>query len=384
MPRRNLFIVLALQMFAALFVVTLVMEVLLRLCGISYPYLHTINPDLGFGLKPGAAMWQRDEGEAFLQVNSQGFLDREHTLPKPLGTLRIAFLGNSYVEADQVAQEKKFLSLLEQVLSACPGAHGKHIETLNFGIDAYSTAQDFILLRQKVLAYQPDVVVLVFFPGNDVQSNTVAWSHTLDRPYFSLLNGKLIENDEFRQTPFFQWQTSFPLRVFHTLIDHSRVAQVIYQRLKMMKAGEQTTSGDENNLQDGAYSLPKSADWSEAWDVTDALIVAMASDTKQNQASFLVAIGDRSEEVDPDPSHRIAGKITDFSSPVVRLQALGESHGFDVLSLAPLLASYAASKNVYLHGFSDTHVGHWNSDGHLAVATSMAPQLCSILSQRTK
>lgn len=68
-------------------------EVALRMAGFSNPSFYTPDRQLGWTFRPGAAGWYRQEGEAYVRINSEGFRDREHTIAKPPGTMRIAVMG---------------------------------------------------------------------------------------------------------------------------------------------------------------------------------------------------------------------------------------------------------------------------------------------------
>lgn len=56
-------------------------------------------------------------------VNSEGFVDKNHKIVKPIRVYRIGFFGDSNVEAIQVSLEKTFFRLIEDSLS------GFNIET---------------------------------------------------------------------------------------------------------------------------------------------------------------------------------------------------------------------------------------------------------------
>ena len=63
--------------------------------------------------------------------------------------------------------------------------------------------------------------------------------------------------------------------------------------------------------------------------------------------------------------------------PDMRIKALGESQGFEVLTLAPALADYAEKNNLFLHGFgSDIGNGHWNQTGHRVSGEMLAAKFC--------
>jgi hypothetical protein len=80
-------------------------------CGRPF-YLTIYGPYAGWR---GVPKWPRlgRRSHCFTQFNSQGFHDREHNKEKPVGTLRIAVLGDSMTEAAQVPLDQTFCSVLE-------------------------------------------------------------------------------------------------------------------------------------------------------------------------------------------------------------------------------------------------------------------------------
>jgi hypothetical protein len=65
--------------------------------------------------------------------------------------------------------EDDFASVVERRLRAREQLCGMNIETLNFGCDSYGTAQELVTVRRAVWKFSPDIVVLVFFAGNDIR-----------------------------------------------------------------------------------------------------------------------------------------------------------------------------------------------------------------------
>src|SRR5512145_3149572 len=137
-------------------------EAALRLAGFSYPAFWRPDPLTGASLRPGMEGWQSGEGRAYVKINRRGLRDREHELEKPAGTYRIAILGDSYAEAMQVELERTFWSLLPPRLERCGFAGGKRVETINFGVSGYGTADELLTLRERAWPYQPDMVLLAF------------------------------------------------------------------------------------------------------------------------------------------------------------------------------------------------------------------------------
>ena len=103
-----------------------------------------------------------------LRVNSEGFIDREHFLES--SHYRIAFIGNSWVEAVQQEYTDRFAPLTEDYVFA-QSDHRKVVEIMNFGVSNLAPAQAYGVIKSFVLKYHPDEVWL-FVNGADLGSNT--------------------------------------------------------------------------------------------------------------------------------------------------------------------------------------------------------------------
>ena len=96
-------------------------------------------------------------------------------------------LGDSFVEGAQVPVEDTVSRRLEPLLAAA--APGRPVDAVNAGNAGFGTAQELLFLEHDGAAYQPDVVVLVYFVDNDLPDNgyRVARERKLDttrRPFF--------------------------------------------------------------------------------------------------------------------------------------------------------------------------------------------------------
>jgi hypothetical protein len=93
-------------------------------------------------------------------TNAFGMRDREYSLEKPAGTLRIALLGPSHVMGNGVADDETFDHVLEQRLNA--GGAG-NVEVLNFAVEGYSVPQEVAMFEARARSFDPDIVVLTVF-----------------------------------------------------------------------------------------------------------------------------------------------------------------------------------------------------------------------------
>ena len=134
---------------------------------------------LGWRLIPGKSglLVSKHEYENIININAAGFRDRERPLAKASGTRRIAVIGDSFTAGLGVKDPEVFTAVLEATL---PGA----TEVLNFGVNGFGPTQEYLLLTTRVFPYHPDLVVMVFYIGNDFDdtTNLTAWIDGYQRP----------------------------------------------------------------------------------------------------------------------------------------------------------------------------------------------------------
>lgn len=99
-------------------------------------------------------------------TDSHGLRGPERTLRKPSGSFRIAVLGDSVAMGWRVGQDETYAAVLEKDLNA--RSAGRRVEVLDFGVNGYNVVQEFITLRDKALAFAPDLVVWGYV-GNDLE-----------------------------------------------------------------------------------------------------------------------------------------------------------------------------------------------------------------------
>lgn len=136
---------------AGLLVVILLAEIILRIIGFSFPSFGRYDMHAGHRLREGAEGWYRVEGESHVRINGQGMRDdRVITVQKAQGVYRIAVLGDSFAQANQLPVEKSFWRVLSGQMNACKPFGERTVGILNFGVNAYPTAQELQTLRHRV------------------------------------------------------------------------------------------------------------------------------------------------------------------------------------------------------------------------------------------
>jgi hypothetical protein len=96
-------------------------------------------------------------------ANSLGFTGREFSVEKPIGTRRIMALGDSMIYGMGVGYPQNVLTLVEASLRRDCG----DTEIMNFGIPATGVWEYLLVHKLAAPRYNPDVVVMHFYMGND-------------------------------------------------------------------------------------------------------------------------------------------------------------------------------------------------------------------------
>jgi lysophospholipase L1-like esterase len=365
-------------------------EVALRVLADHSPVYKVADPRLGYRLRAGVAGVYSLEGRSHYRINRDGWRDVDHARDKPPQTVRIAVLGDSFAEALQVEQEATFWWQLQERLNGAQGGRPPRFEVLNFGVAGYGTAQELLVLRDHVWAYSPDVVLLAFVSGNDVQNNSRALEGAAHRPYFVHRGDGLVLDDSFTASAAYQLRGGWQADLVRWLADHSRLVQLANRarsawrlRAAAGAAAEEAGVGAEAGLSDGVYREPATPVWREAWRVTESLLVTMSEEVRGRGARFAVCLVSNGIQVTPDEAAQRAylerHGLRDLSYPNRRVAALGAAAGFAVLDLVPVLAAHAAATGRLVHGFGDElGRGHWNEEGHRVAGEALARWLASL------
>ncbi len=132
----------------------------------TFQSLFTSDPHVGVRLRPGAHIrYTTVEFTTDIAVNAQGVRDDEPLGPKPPGERRIVVLGDSLVLSVQVELAETFCKNLERRLNAHGGPD--HWRVINGGVQGYGPVQEWFFFDKYGAAFQPDVVLIVAFVGND-------------------------------------------------------------------------------------------------------------------------------------------------------------------------------------------------------------------------
>ena len=133
----------------------------------------TYDEDIGIVCQPRSRVIYHREYPSVINIaNKFGFLDIEHQPRKVPGVKRIAFFGDSYVEALQVPVEIKFFRKLPAEIS------GVNFEYFGFGISGFGVLQSYLNWKKQDELFNFNIVVYAF-TENDIGDN-ISWITRVD------------------------------------------------------------------------------------------------------------------------------------------------------------------------------------------------------------
>src|SRR5262249_22211107 len=118
----------------------------------------------------------RDYGGG-LRGNQLGYPGGDFVRTKPPGIYRIAALGDSFALGPAVPFAENYLTLMETSLAEC--------QVYNFGVSGTGPREYDLILRQDVWSFQPDLLLVWLFIGNDITEQLATPRH-MDPRHLSL------------------------------------------------------------------------------------------------------------------------------------------------------------------------------------------------------
>lgn len=374
--------------FIFLFLITLTIEIFLRIINIEYPIFQRHDSVRGFSLLPNSeGIWSR-EGKGKVKINSDGLRDYEHTIDKPSNTIRIAVLGDSYAEARSVNIKDTFWFKLSKYLESCKSFHkGKKIEVLNFGVSEYGTTQQYLTLKNHVWKYNPDLVLLAFYSGNDISDNLKILSTKKYRPYFEFEgdNIKSIDKDYLNSKPYKILSSSYG-QFFIKLSQYSRIAQLFRELYVQMYFASKRRSNSHltekiNEPKAGLYN-PINESWSKAWITTEKIIKLINKNVEEKGKELVLVSLTNPIQVYPSESYlkeyKKKNNIDNIFYPEIRLNKFSKKNSIKLILTSQIMREEALEKNIFFHGFDNTKLGtgHWNVLGHDFASKIISKGIC--------
>lgn len=316
-------------------------------------------------------------------TNRYGWIDKDWAPAKLPGTHRIAVLGDSFVEGMQVEKESHFLTLVEKELNQ---KNPRKYEFMNFGRSGFTQTEELLVLKKDILPFSPDALVLFFFPPNDIADVSIKTSPDIIRPFYEVSeSNELSLNTDFKDSKSFKLKSLIaPLKHHSVFISFLTERLTLYTNLKRGK--EIKTSGSSADSGFPAYLTlaGKNPDpvFLENYAFNKRLIAEIAEVCKANKIRFIL-VNIATAAYLPEIEARYKALDANFNAEFFDrdLEEFAVSIGAEFIGLQSIFRGiYSIEKrdlNWRLAGNPEDkdnpmEIGHWNYDGHKAVAAILA------------
>ncbi len=380
------------------------------------------DPETGWSLEPNAAgRWYNPLGEynQAITINAHGLRSPEGIgYEKPEGVFRVLVLGDSYVEALQTPLEA---SLPQQIGARLGDAGLERVEVVNAGVSGWGTDQQLLWLRSEGRNYNPDLLLLAVYPGNDFLNNRIELEHAnvgdVRKPWFALEEGALALHDHpfdpqaaeatddrldkardaarpqgqeagdaiepgplqgvrerlYRHSAFFRWlEPRLRIAAPHTA---ARLAHA-----GLIAPGQETGALELDPtyipVTYGVYETPVAPEWQQAFDLTGALFAALRDEAAGMGAGTAALLVTAPEQVYPQRWQETLAQYPamqrrayDVAQSTAQAAALLAQAGIPTLDLLPLFAEAERRDAPRLHL---RHDGHWTEAGHRLAGAAAA------------
>jgi hypothetical protein len=305
--------------------------------------------------------------EVLVRFNADGFRGPDRALEKPPGTRRIALLGDSMVAALEVEEPETMACVLEQALDQ--PASGDRWEVLNFGLSGSCPPQELVLYRNLVRRYRPDVVVSVFFCGNDLSDSSPRLSNN-PRVYFDLDQaGRLC------QIP----SSGTRRRASQWLNRYSRFYVWQQDQIRKLRDRYRTQVLGHHRNEWGPFLSDERGDFAHAWEVVAAVVRQFDREVRADGSEFVLLILPCSAQICTDyfqdliAASGIPPERFDPDVPEDRLGEFCRQEGIRCLSLIDPFreAAPSSSTKVRQEWLFNSGCGHLNEAGNRLAAQQL-------------
>lgn len=341
---------------------------------------------------PGGGIPFQITDRSGMRTNSMGFRDRERAPARTSSALRIVALGDSFTWGSGVVYDEAFITLVERGLNeTSPG-----VEVVNLGLVGYQPEEYLSLLKAHGLTYQPDLVLLNFFVGNDFMPAQGAQTIVAGLRHRVHVNGNWFHD----HLSWDHWYLSHDL-AYAWLLGKGRFRQAMGQSdLGMFVPSPDRPGAGDPSAQFSGWSpqyvrmIQGMSDqflkrdtpafltrWYETREILDQLNALL----EERRIPWFLVLLPAEEQIDHELQRlylAMSGGMADeyeFDKPQRLLLEWGREKGVKVIDLAPRFREHATRHRLYV----DNDI-HWNSNGNALAAETILEELRPQLAQVTR
>lgn len=294
-----------------------------------------------------------------VHTSSAGLRDREYTVTRPSDVRRIAFMGDSVVFGYGVSQEDTAPKALERMLNE--RNRTTRYEVMNFGVPGYNTEQEYVTLRDRVLAYHPDIVVLGFVMNDGVATPRVSDASVQDLVNQGADDGGLLQ---------------FPGKRF--IREHSYLYQFSARRFETLREKLKLSAAPKYYYDDvqGLVSPQNPEEETPNWKRARNALGQFSALLREKRIPFVLVVFPSQNQLRAEASRQRNEDVLDaLRTPQRRLAAFARDSDAVLVDLTQAFDGFSRAQPLY----TDTFSSHPNALGHKIAAMA----ILDALSQRS-
>jgi len=350
------------------FIITvIIIEIFFRKAEISPPFLSQYDEKFGLVNTPDLDYIKFKEGFFIGTSNEHGRYGDNYTLDKPSNTIRIVFVGDSYVEGLDVFSKDHFVRIIEKKLNN--SFKNKKIEALNFGRGNLSLALSYFYYKNFILQFNPDIVIY-FMERRD---------YVMESNFSGLANLTHYVYNDSSLVPVESWKNSET----HKLLSYLDKNNIPYNKVSLIALSKRALDMIKvkslnyflfGKFRIGSYNLDLSTDqsctgldvkYNELSEGTKFIIDELASFDKENRMPKVYFV------------------IRSYPCDASKLKNYFEEKKYTYFELNDIFDDQIIKSNGKDGGHfkaTNSYGGHFNHYGHIAVGEYFAEKLKNIIS----
>ncbi len=317
-----------------------------------------------------------------IEYNSLGFRGPEISYEKPDDVYRIMLVGDSFMEAREVAYDDTIYAQLGNLLKDTQTSDGKKIEVFGVGATGWGTLQAYLYYHNEGYRFAPDLIIHFFIINDVVDNNPQQFYKDRNIDFAITDNSVQLLTDgsapqEQTANPGERWLNALPAPVAQTNI------AALLRRIIAPPRESVTLGGSLGNAHPQNYIFVREPDiegYPEGWRRTQRAYEIWANEARQNGSEMMVVAVDISVERITEISTYFPDEqqnwVWDVDLPFTRLSEILSPLNVKLISTRQRYADYAASVNQRpFEVLFYTQDGHWNPTGHKVTAELLADTL---------
>src|SRR3989344_39134 len=317
-------------------------------------------------LKPLTESRQRDifgEYDVSVKINSFGLRDNDYNTRLSPNVKKILLLGDSMTFGYGVEQENSYPEILETLA-------GGNYTFINSGVGGYSPDVEYIYLKEKGLKFNPDIIILGLYIGNDItdlESNE--WVEldekglpkkiVSNRYYIDDQNRMRTKGDEnvIKNNPF---PVLYGINVFLSYKSHAYIFLKERSKFLFYRLTEQ-----EELIQKTIYGNYYDKNLKLSWKNVESILMEINSLVNENGKDFVVVLIPSRDQFQEEKDNTY-----NFANPNRRLMMFGGENNIIIMDLLPYFKENSNPRDFYYK--KDVHL---NRNGHRFLAEKIYEEL---------